>query len=43
MIASRCHDQVPEELRDRIAKAIDHEHKAKQTATSEGSGSLGGA
>ncbi|MGO9583976.1 MAG: mycothiol system anti-sigma-R factor [Acidimicrobiales bacterium] len=29
LIANRCRDQVPEELRTRIAAAIDHEHRQK--------------
>ncbi len=27
LVADRCRDQVPDELRTRIAAAIDHEHK----------------
>jgi mycothiol system anti-sigma-R factor len=29
LIADRCRDEVPEELRTRIASAIDHEHKER--------------
>jgi mycothiol system anti-sigma-R factor len=29
LVADRCRDQVPEELRTRIAAAIDHEHQAR--------------
>jgi mycothiol system anti-sigma-R factor len=29
LIASRCKDHVPEHLRERIAAAIDHEHRAQ--------------
>jgi len=29
LIANRCRDQVPEELRTRIAAAIDHEHRQR--------------
>ncbi len=32
LIANRCHDQVPDELRVRIAQAIDHEHNAARPA-----------
>jgi mycothiol system anti-sigma-R factor len=27
LVANKCRDQVPDELRTRIAAAIDHEHK----------------
>jgi len=29
LVANRCRDQVPDELRIRIAAAIDHEHQEK--------------
>jgi mycothiol system anti-sigma-R factor len=32
LIADRCRDQVPDELRTRIAVAIDHEHKQRLKA-----------
>jgi mycothiol system anti-sigma-R factor len=32
LVADRCRDQVPEELRTRIAAAIDHEHRVKSTS-----------
>jgi len=33
LIANRCRDQVPDELRIRIAAAIDHEHKQMSKAS----------
>ena len=40
LIADRCRDQVPDELRTRIAVAIDHEHKQRLKAggPAEGAG-----
>lgn len=32
LVADRCRDQVPDELRTRIAAAIDHEHRVKSTS-----------
>jgi len=32
LVADRCRDQVPEELRTRIAAVIDHEHKQSSKA-----------
>jgi|BarGraNGADG00212_1021973.scaffolds.fasta_scaffold70993_2 mycothiol system anti-sigma-R factor len=38
VIANRCHDQVPDELRDRIAAALDHETEASGSTGSSGPG-----
>ena len=32
LVADRCRDQVPDELRTRIAAVIDHEHKQSSKA-----------
>ena len=32
LVADRCRDQVPDQLRTRIAAAIDHEHRARSKA-----------
>ena len=32
LVADRCRDQVPDELRTRIAAAIDHEHRQRSEA-----------
>lgn len=37
LIANRCHDQVPDELRVRIAQAIDHEHNVAKATHGEAS------
>lgn len=34
LIANRCKDHVPDHLRERVAAAIDHEHRASEQAKS---------
>ena len=43
LIANHCHDQVPDELRDRIARAIDHEHQAAHASAAASPGAHGAA
>jgi len=38
LVANRCRDQVPDELRIRIASAIDHEHRESSKASSKAEG-----
>jgi len=38
LVANRCRDQVPDELRTRIASAIDHEHRVSSRASAKDEG-----
>jgi mycothiol system anti-sigma-R factor len=44
LISDRCKDHVPDHLRERIARAIEHEHRSNQAAASGGASAstLGG-